>query len=101
MDAERQHLLALSGRLRAALALHGLNTAGSTTQIVPVLAGEESRALEAMRALESEGILAVAVRPPTVPPGGSRLRLSLTAAHTEADVDRLADAVVRALEAPA
>jgi 8-amino-7-oxononanoate synthase len=54
-----------------------------------------------MRALESVNILAVAVRPPTVPPGGSRLRLSLTAAHTEADVDRLAGAVVRALGNPA
>ncbi len=98
MDAERAHLLALADRLRNALVTAGLDTAGSTTQIVPVLAGEESRALEAMRALESEGILAVAVRPPTVPPGGSRLRLSLTARHTAADVDRLAEAVIRALK---
>jgi len=97
MDAQREALHARSGRLRACLSAAGLDTAGSSTQIVPVLAGEETRALAAMRALEAEGILAVAVRPPTVPPGGSRLRLSLTALHTDADVDRLADAVIRVL----
>jgi len=97
MDAQRAHLLECSARLRRGLAQAGLDTGGSSTQIVPVLAGEEARALAAMRALEAEGILAVAVRPPTVPPGGSRLRLSLTASFTVADVDRLVEAVGRVL----
>ncbi|WP_243367885.1 8-amino-7-oxononanoate synthase [Fundidesulfovibrio soli] len=97
MDAQRANLSACAERLRQGLRDAGLDTGGSSTQIVPVLAGEEARALAAMSALEAEGILAVAVRPPTVPPGGSRLRLSLTAAHTEADVDRLVEAVARAL----
>ena len=97
MDREREHLLRCAGRLREKLKDSGLDTGGSTTQIVPVMVGEETRALAAMRALTAEGILAVAVRPPTVPPGSSRLRLSLTAPNTLADVDRLAEALPRAI----
>ena len=97
MERERKALLALAERLRAGLVRAGLNTGESTTQIVPVTVGAESSALAAMRALESESILAVAVRPPTVPPGSSRLRLSLTALHGEKDVDRLVEAVPRVL----
>lgn len=101
MERERQALLTQAGRLRARLAAEGLDTCASSTQIIPVVMGEESRALAAMRALEREGILAVAVRPPTVPPRSSRLRLSLTALHTPADVDRLALAVPRAARSAA
>lgn len=97
MGVERAHLLGCAERLRLALREQGLDTGASSTQIIPVMAGEESRALAAMRALEAEGILAVAVRPPTVPPGGSRLRLSLTALHGTDDVDRLARAVPKAV----
>jgi len=97
MERERKALLALAERLRAGLVRAGLNTGESTTQIVPVTVGAESSALAAMRALEGESILAVAVRPPTVPPGSSRLRLSLTALHGEKDVDRLVEAVPRVL----
>lgn len=95
MDTEREHLLWCAARFRTALHAHGLDTGLSDTQIVPVMAGEEARALRAMSALQDEGILAVAVRPPTVPPGSSRLRISLTARHSADDVDRLAEAVIR------
>jgi 8-amino-7-oxononanoate synthase len=61
--------------------------------IVAVLIGEAGDALAASRALEAQGFLAVAIRPPTVPPGTARLRLTFTARHDEADIDRLADAV--------
>jgi len=101
MGPERARLLELSARLRARLADAGLDTARSSTQIVPVILGGEERALNAMRALRGEGVLAVAVRPPTVPEGSSRLRLSLTALHTSGDVDRLAEAVLRAAGNPA
>jgi len=97
MDRERETLLTNALRLRQGLNEAGLETGGSSTQIVPVLVGEEAHALAAMQALEAEGILAVAVRPPTVPPGSSRLRLSLTALHTRSDVDRLIEAVPRAV----
>jgi len=95
MDEEREHLLSCAARFRNALHAEGIGTGLSDTQIVPVMAGEESSALRAMSALQDEGILAVAVRPPTVPPGGSRLRISLTALQSADDVDRLAEAVIR------
>ncbi|HTQ13483.1 MAG TPA: 8-amino-7-oxononanoate synthase [Rhizomicrobium sp.] len=67
--------------------------------IVPVVLGEEAAALEAQRVLEREGVLAVAIRPPTVPAGTARLRLAFTAGHSEDDVARLA-ALVRARVLP-
>jgi 8-amino-7-oxononanoate synthase len=89
MDAERAHLRRLSGRLRAGLAEAGIDTLASATQIVPAVVGEEAGALEAARRLEAGGLLAVAIRPPTVPKGSSRLRIALSAAHAEADVEQL------------
>lgn len=94
MDGERAALLENAALLRQKLAARGLETGDSTTQIVPVIVGEESAAMAAMRALAERGILAAAVRPPTVPPGSSRLRLSLTTLITREQTDRLADAVI-------
>ena len=61
--------------------------------IVPVVVGDESSALAASRYLESEGFLVVAIRPPTVPPGTARLRLTFTAQHPDDEIGRLADIV--------
>jgi 8-amino-7-oxononanoate synthase len=61
--------------------------------IVPVVIGDEERALAASRVLEDEGYLVVAIRPPTVPAGTARLRLTFTAQHPEDDTGRLADIV--------
>ena len=61
--------------------------------IVPIVLGDEKRALAASAALESEGFLVTAIRPPTVPAGTSRLRFTFSAAHEDGDVDRVADAV--------
>ncbi|HEX9462709.1 MAG TPA: 8-amino-7-oxononanoate synthase [Alphaproteobacteria bacterium] len=96
MDAERSHLQALAARLRAALKAEGCDTGPSTTQIVPVLIGDEARTVALSAELERQGLLGVAIRPPTVPSGGSRIRFALSAAHTSADIDRLAATVVRA-----
>ncbi len=93
LDAERDRLQRMAQRLRAGLAEGGIDTLASTTQIVPAVIGEEADALEATRRLEAEGLLAVAIRPPTVPKGSSRLRLALSAAHSDADVERLIAAV--------
>jgi 8-amino-7-oxononanoate synthase len=60
---------------------------------VPVLIGDEQTALAASRFLEDEGYFVVAIRPPTVPAGTERLRLTFTAQHPDADVARLADIV--------
>jgi 8-amino-7-oxononanoate synthase len=63
--------------------------------IVPVVIGQAQAALDASRLLEAEGFLAVAIRPPTVPEGTARLRLSFSAAHPDAEIARLADVVRR------
>lgn len=93
LDAERERLADLAGRLRLGLAALGLDHGASASQIVPALIGGEREALALAEALEARGMLAAAIRPPTVPPGTSRLRLALRAAHSEADIDALLDAI--------
>jgi 8-amino-7-oxononanoate synthase len=93
--AERAHVQVLAAILREKLNKAGFDTAGSTTQIVPMILGDESRALAVAAALEGEGFLATAIRPPTVPAGTSRIRFTVTAAHTVADVSALAEAAIR------
>jgi 8-amino-7-oxononanoate synthase len=61
--------------------------------IVPVVVGRAEAALQAAQILADEGFLAVAIRPPTVPEGTARLRLTFTAAHPDNEVERLADVV--------
>jgi 8-amino-7-oxononanoate synthase len=92
LDARRANLAAQSARARAALHGLGIDTLASDTQIIPAIIGADRETLAASRALEAQGILAVAIRPPTVPPGTGRLRLTLTAAHSAADIDQLIQA---------
>lgn len=66
---------------------------GHPSPIIPVVLGEEAAALDAAAALERQGLLVPAIRPPTVPPGTSRLRVALSAAHTGDQVERLAAAL--------
>jgi 8-amino-7-oxononanoate synthase len=69
--------------------------------IVPVLMGEAEVALKAARLLEDQGFLVVAIRPPTVPKGTARLRLTFTAQHPDREVERLAELVRTRILAPA
>lgn len=87
---EQRRLLARRGNwLRERLKEQGWAESGSMTQIVPVMAGEASRALEMAATLEQERMLVVAIRPPTVPKGASRLRIALNAVQTEEELERL------------
>lgn len=95
LSAERGHLLQQAERLRALLNRAGLDTGASSTQIVPVILGSEDRALAVAAALEAEGFLGVAIRPPTVPTGTSRIRFALSAPHSAEQVEALAAAVIR------
>ena len=81
-------------RLRSTLRSHVERLApGWPSPILPVLVGEERRALAVADALLADGLLVPAIRPPTVPPGTSRLRVALSAAHTAEHVQRLAGAL--------
>ena len=92
-DWRRERLATLIGRLRAGAAQLGLPLADSPTPIQPLLAGSTERALAWSRALACVGLLVTAIRPPTVPAGTARLRITLSAAHTDADLARLLDAL--------
>src|SRR5581483_1655339 len=83
----RAALLENARRLR-----EGLGVPGST-QIVPFVVGEAEDAVALSERLEEQGVLAVAIRPPTVPPGTARIRFSAMATHTAADVDRVVEAL--------
>jgi 8-amino-7-oxononanoate synthase len=93
MDAERAHLTKLGDRLRAGLTRLGLDHGESSTQIVPAMIGPEDEAMALSARLEEAGFLASAIRPPTVPPGTSRLRLALRATHAPGDIDALLAAI--------
>lgn len=85
----RDHLASLIAYFRREAALLGLPLMESNTAIQPLMVGDDGQALAISRALEAEGILISAIRPPTVPVGTARLRITLSAAHRETDVDRL------------
>src|SRR5262249_23065767 len=89
----RRHLLALADLLRVQLQEHGLGETPSRTQIVPLILGDPKEAVRLSAKLEARGLLVPAIRPPSVPEGTSRLRISMTAAHTEEDVMRLVEAL--------
>jgi len=95
----RERLRELVVRFRAGAAALGLELPASTTPIQPVVVGAPSRALALSAALERAGLLVGAIRPPTVPAGTSRLRVTFTAAHSAADVDRLLETLGAALRA--
>jgi 8-amino-7-oxononanoate synthase len=92
----RTHLAALIERFRRRALAAGVPLSASRTPIQPVVLGSEAAVLGAQRALEAHGFCVVAIRPPSVPPGSARLRVTLTAAHTEAQVDQLGDALGQA-----
>ena len=83
-------------RLAAAAAASGLGgEPEDMSHIVPFHAGEDRLCVRAAARFREEGILAVPIRPPTVPPGRSLIRFSLTASHTEEHIDRLVEAAGR------
>lgn len=92
-DARRQHLWQLVAQLRDGLADTRWHLLPSPTAIQPVIIGDNHAALRIAGALYERGLWVPAIRPPTVPRGTARLRVSLTAAHSEAQLARLVDAL--------
>jgi 8-amino-7-oxononanoate synthase len=100
--ARRAHLQALIVRLRQGLQTliarepaRGWSLPDSATAIQPLIVGDNDAALRLSAALDAQGLWVPAIRPPTVPVGTARLRITLSAAHSEAQVDRLLDALAR------
>ncbi|WP_019644053.1 aminotransferase class I/II-fold pyridoxal phosphate-dependent enzyme [Novispirillum itersonii] len=92
MDRARQRLARHGDTVRTALRGLGIDTLASDTQIIPAVIGAEADTLAAARFMEDRGLLTVAIRPPTVPPGSGRLRLALSSDHTDEDIAALTDA---------
>jgi len=95
-DWRRDKLHGLIGRLREGAARRGFELLKSDTPIQPLICGDDRRAVALASALEARGYWVAAIRPPTVPEGGARLRITLSAAHGDADVDGLLDALAQA-----
>ena len=85
----REHLNTLINQFRRGAEQIGLQLMDSFTPIQPILMGDSARALRLSQRLRERGLLVTAIRPPTVPAGGARLRVTLSAAHTEAQVQLL------------
>ncbi|MGY3297579.1 8-amino-7-oxononanoate synthase [Pseudomonas sp. TE6288] len=89
----REHLAALIQQFRTGAEQIGLTLMDSHTAIQPILIGDAGRALALSRLLRERGLLVTAIRPPTVPAGSARLRVTLSAAHSEAQVQLLLNAL--------
>ena len=95
----REKLQGLIDRFRTAAQRKGLQLMASESPIQPVLCGSDSTAMALSTALESAGYLIPAIRPPTVPEGKARLRVTLSALHSPQEVDALVDVLARSWEA--
>ncbi|MFT6579455.1 MAG: 8-amino-7-oxononanoate synthase [Zhongshania sp.] len=95
----RDHLSSLIKRFKSGAAQIALPLMPSDTAIQPLLVGDESLAMAISAGLEAEGVLVSAIRPPTVAAGQSRLRITITAAHSTADIDALLAALHKVVPA--
>ena len=94
-DWRREKLAKLIARFRSGARQLELPLAESHTPIQPILLGDADTTMQAAAELEKANVLVGAIRPPSVPAGSARLRITLSAAHEEADVDRLLEALAR------
>jgi len=90
MEQEREELRRRSARLVRSLRMEGFDTAGSESQIVPVVLGDNEDTVNAAAYLQRSGFAVRAIRPPTVPAGRARLRFSITIQVSEEQLKRLA-----------
>lgn len=93
LEPQRQALQAQAQTLRQQIQALGYTTDPSSTHIIPIRVGEADRALALAQHLYHRGVLALAIRPPTVPPGTARLRLALSSAHRPEHYDLLLQAL--------
>jgi 8-amino-7-oxononanoate synthase len=96
----QQRVRALARRVREILSSVGFSVPPGDSPIIPLILGEESAALAVAESLREAGLLVVAVRPPTVPRGSSRLRITLSCDHSDDDIDALLDAIKKVQRLP-
>jgi 8-amino-7-oxononanoate synthase len=92
-DWRREHLNALIKRFREGAQSIGLELMDSATPIQPIMIGDSARAMHLSQLLRERGLLVTAIRPPTVPAGSARLRVTLSAAQSAAQLERLLEAL--------
>ena len=97
-DELREQLQANIARFREGARTQGLALMASGTAIQPMLCGNDARAMAMATSLEQQGYWVAPIRPPTVPEGAARVRITLSAAHTSIDINGLLDALARANE---
>jgi glycine C-acetyltransferase len=99
IDAEPERVArvrALAQRLRAVLRAGGIPVRDDPTPVIPVVTGDDGAAMRIARCLDERDIFALPIVSPAVPPRTSRLRITVTAAHSPEEVDRIADALIAA-----
>lgn len=94
-NERREALKENADYLRNKLQEMGLDTGGSTTHIVPIIIGDDGKTLEVSQKLFENGFYIPAIRPPTVAPGTSRLRISLQSNHTKKQLDALCETLAK------
>ena len=77
----------------------GIDTMNSKSQIIPIVIGDNQKTLNIAERLSKEGIIVGAIRPPTVPEGSARLRVSISLAHTEEDLIFAAEKIIKVVKA--
>ena len=83
----RETLLSAAARVRESLADSGFDICGSRSHIIPILIGDAAKTLDVADFLIDRGVFVLGIRPPTVPEGKSRLRVSLMATHTRSHIE--------------
>lgn len=96
MEAERRYLASLAASLKTRLLQLGCSCGSSTSHIVPIIVGNNAATLNFAAVLNEQGFAVRAIRPPTVPVGTARVRLSLTAALTTSKIEQLTAAIASA-----
>jgi 8-amino-7-oxononanoate synthase len=93
----RRRVRELAQRVRTALRQKGVGIPDGDSPIIPAIVGSESAALEAADRLRDKGLWVVAIRPPTVSPAASRLRITVSCEHSDEEIERLIEAVGRVI----
>ncbi|EEC08030.1 glycine C-acetyltransferase/2-amino-3-ketobutyrate-CoA ligase, putative [Ixodes scapularis] len=88
-EQERRYLFSLGATLREGLTNLGFNIGLSSSHIIPIILGTEELATKAKENLLRNGIITSCIRPPTVPPGSSRIRIALNVSHKKQDIEQL------------